>query len=500
MADPIFIGIDTGTQGTKIIAFNRATGRTVASAFAGYPVSADDHGSREQSPQLWIDAIRACFRDIFATVNPADVYAIGVSGQQHGCVALDADGNVLRPAKLWCDTSTVDECREILDRAGGKASLLATTGSDLAVGFTASKVLHFQKHHPDLWQRLATIFLPHDYINFWLTDRRCMEAGDASGTGYFDIHKRAWSPELVRAVDPSGKLAAALPELIAADQPVGKIRSEIAAEFKLPASVLVSSGGGDNMMAAIGTGNVRPGIVTCSLGTSGTLFAFSDRPVTDPNGELAGFCSSSGGWLPLICTMNVTVVTEEIRQLLGLDLKTFDAHVAAAQPGAGGLRFLPYLNGERTPALPRARGTLAGISTTNLTPQNLCRAAMEGATLGLRYGLDILRHQNLIPREIRLVGGGAKSAIWRQLCADIFGCSVVCPVNKEAGALGAALQSIWCLDHAAGHTTPLGNYTDPFIQLDPVTRTSPDPAAARAYDAIYADYLSLNTAMAPWKS
>ncbi|MCL1887450.1 MAG: FGGY family carbohydrate kinase, partial [Kiritimatiellaeota bacterium] len=162
MTQSIFIGIDTGTQGTKVIAFDRAEGRVVAGAHSGYAVEEDAHGSREQSPQLWLDAIRACFREIFAIVNPATVRAVGVSGQQHGCVALDAAGNVLRPAKLWCDTSTVAECGEILERAGGKANVLAITGSDLAVGFTASKILHLKKNHPDLWQRLATLFLPHD--------------------------------------------------------------------------------------------------------------------------------------------------------------------------------------------------------------------------------------------------------------------------------------------------------------------------------------------------
>jgi len=162
------------------------------------------------------------------------------------------------------------------------------------------------------------------------------------------------------------------------------------------------------------------------------------------------------------------------------------------------LRFLPYLNGERTPALPLARGTLAGMSTTNLTPQNLCRAAMEGATLGLRYGLDIFRRQNIAPKEIRLVGGGAKSGIWRQLCADIFGCPVVCPVNKEAGAVGAALQAVWCFEHANGNAVSLAEITDQFIQLDEGTRAVPNADAVRAYDGIYAGYLKLNGCMAAW--
>ena len=174
------------------------------------------------------------------------------------------------------------------------------------------------------------------------------------------------------------------------------------------------------MMAAIGTGNVAPGVVTASLGTSGTIYSYADQPVIDPCGELAAFCSSSGGWLPLICTMNVTVATELTRELFGQDVAAFDGEVAAAPVGAGGLRLLPYFNGERTPPLPRARATLSGISGTNFTRPNVCRAAMEGATFGLRYGLDLLKRQGVTPAEIRLVGGGSKSRIWRQIVADVF--------------------------------------------------------------------------------
>jgi D-xylulose kinase len=500
MAERLYIGIDNGTQGTKAIVFGRDAGRVLAAAGAPHDLIATDAGRREQEPQWWIAAATAVLRQCLAApgVRAAEVAAIGVSGQQHGFVPLDAGGRVLRPAKLWCDTETVAECEAISAAAGGPRKVVAATGNAVAAGFTASKVLWLQRHEPALFDRLAAALLPHDYLNFWLTGGRRTEAGDASGTAYFDVRRRKWSRKMLAAIDPTGRLAAALPELIAPDAAHGRLRPEIAAQFGLPAATLVSAGGGDNMMAAIGTGNVVPGVVTCSLGTSGTIYAFADRPVVDPRGELAAFCSSSGGWLPLVCTMNVTVATELTRALFGREVADFDADVAAAPAGAGGLRLLPYFGGERTPPLPRARATLSGLSGTNFTRPNVCRAAMEGATLGLRYGLDVLRRRGVAPGEIRLVGGGAKSRVWRQIVADIFGCPVICPAaGAEAGAMGAVLQALWCADRAAGAATTIEELCAQFVRLDPATRASPDPARVRMYDAVYAEYLALHAALAP---
>jgi xylulokinase len=495
----LVIGLDNGTQGTKCLVYDPGARRVLATASAPHTTIENEAGRREQHPAEWTAAAARVLRECLAApgVDPRRVAAIGVSGQQHGCVALDAAGEPLRPAKLWCDTETVAECEIIVARMGGRERVLAEIGNDVAAGFTASKVLWLKRHEPALYERLATVLLPHDYLDFWLTGRRCTEPGDASGTAYFDVRRRRWSAAMVRAIDPEGRLADALPPLIASHETVGTLLPGRARELGLREDVAVSSGGGDNMMAAIGTGNVVPGVVTASLGTSGTVFAYADQPVIDPEGELAAFCSSSGGWLPLACTMNVTVATGQIGRLFGLDVAEFDAEVARAPAGAEGLLMLPYFNGERTPPLPRARAGLTGLSATNCTRANICRAAMEGATLGLRYGLELMRRQGIAPDEIRLVGGGARSAVWRQIVADIFATPVVCTATTEAAAMGAAIQALWCLAGKRGRPTEIGELTARHVRLDDSTRADPRPAVVRRYDEVYARYRQFNDALAP---
>lgn len=502
MADRLVIGIDNGTQGTKCVVFSLSRGRVVAEAHAAHALIEGPGGRREQDPADWIAAaettLRACLS--VSGVRPADVVAMGVSGQQHGFVPLDRAGAVIRPAKLWCDTETAPECEAITRAAGGRARVIRATGNAVAVGFTASKVRWLKEHEPRRYARLATILLPHDYLNFWLTGERRTECGDASGTAYFDVRRRRWSEPMLRAVEPDGRLRDCVPELVAPDEPLGTLRPALARRFGLPAGVLVAAGGGDNMMAAIGTGNVAPGVVTASLGTSGTIFASSDVPVVDPRGELAAFCSSTGRWLPLVCTMNVTVATELTRRLFGLTVREFDRHAALAPPGAEGLLLLPYFNGERTPALPMAQGVLCGMRSGNTTRANVCRAAMEGATFGLRYGLDVLRRQGVAPAEIRLVGGGARSALWRQVAADLLNCPVVCPRVPEAAAMGAVLQALWCRLRQEGGSAGIAELTRRYIALDERTRASPDRARAADYAARYDRYRTLDRTLRPlWK-
>ena len=477
--DQLFIGIDSGTQGTKGIVFSKEEGRILAEAYADHQLIENIGGRREQEPRWWIEACATVIGRLLKESNVSRdmICAIGVSGQQHGMVPLDARGEVIRPAKLWCDTETSPQCDQITAHIGSPDKVIELIGNSVAAGFTASKILWVKQHEPQSYERLTTVLLPHDFINYWLTGAKKTEFGDASGTAYFDVKTRTWSDALLNAIDDSGKLQNCLPDLIPPDAPVGTIKTEIAEQFQLQSDILVSSGGGDNMMAAIGTGNVTPGI--------------------DPNGELAAFCSSSGGWLPLVCTMNVTVSTELTRDLLGLSLADLNQLASSAPPGAEGILLLPYFNGERTPALPDAKAVLFGLSSTNYNRANIARSSMEGAILGLRYGLDVLRQQGIIPTEIRLVGGGAKSPIWRQMVADIFHCPVVCPVSSEAGAVGAALQAMWCYICQKEGAVAISDLTDRYITLDESTRAAPDGSIAARYAEIYQKYLRLNDIMRP---
>ncbi|RDI98917.1 xylulokinase [Dyella solisilvae] len=484
----LVVGLDVGTQSVKLVAYDAAARRLVATH--GHPLDliAGDDGSREQKAEWWIEAIRSCF----AKLDPAfrsRVVAIGVSGQQHGFVPLDAAGNVLAPAKLWCDTSTQRECDEIMAAVGGAEKCVSLAGNPILAGYTASKLPWTRKHRPQAYEQLATILLPHDYVNFWLTGERWMEYGDASGTGWLDVRTRRWSSEMLAATDADRDLLKCLPPLVEADASF-PISAAIADELGLPHNVRVSAGGGDNMMAAIGTGNVEPGVLSMSLGTSGTLFAYADHPVVDEAAGWAAFCSSTGGWLPLICTMNCTVATESTAKAFGFNTRDGDSVLAGTLPGAGGLVMLPFLNGERTPDLPHARGSLHGMDLGNFTRANAYRAAMEGATYALRNGFDALLAAGLKFDAIRLTGGGSHSAAWRQMIADVFNLPVEVPLQAEGAAFGAALQALWAFDHAQGGDADLAAMAREHVLIAPGLSARPDPKNVSAYEGHYAQFLS----------
>nr|PZN63830.1 MAG: xylulokinase [Pseudomonadota bacterium] len=482
----LVIGLDVGTQSVKLLAYDPGSRRVVQQCSRELELVAREDGSREQEAAWWTDAIRDCFARLDASLKQR-VSAIGVSGQQHGFVPLDADGEVLAPAKLWCDTSTQAECQEIMQAVGGPARCIELAGNPILAGYTASKLPWTRRHRPAAYARLARILLPHDYVNFWLTGEQWMEHGDASGTGWLDVRTRQWSLPLLGATDPDRDLAALLPPLVEANAHF-PIAPRIADELGLPRGVQVSAGGGDNMMAAIGTGNVAPGVLSMSLGTSGTLFTTATRPVVDDTGAWAAFCSSTGGWLPLVCTMNCTVATGHVARTFGFDPREGDALVNATPPGANGLGLLPFFNGERTPDLPAARASFYGLDGSNFTPAHAYRAAMEGATYALRNGYDALRRAGLGFDAIRLTGGGSQSAAWRQMVADVFGLPVDVPEQAEGAAFGAALQALWAC-HSAGTPGDLIAIAREHVALVPGARAEPDARAAGAYQAAYAEFL-----------
>jgi len=371
----------------------------------------------------------------------------------------------------------------MVDALGGKQAWFERFGIVPLTGYTVSKLLWLKLHEPEHFARVRHILLPHDYLNFWLTGKMSADFGDASGTGFFDVRTRQWAREVLDAIDGgTGQLLAALPELVTVDKAVGTLRPEVAAEFGLPSSCLVSAGGGDNMMGAIGTGNVREGVVTLSLGTSSTVYSYHSEAVLDPTGNVAPFCASSDGWLPLVCTMNATNVVTQTVTTLGKTVGDIEAAMAATQPGANGLVFLPFLNGERTPDLPNARGTLNGISPNNFTPENLIRAAIEGVSFGILNGLDLIQGGVPVDRML-VIGGGSRSAAWRQLLADASGATVEVPLEDEAGCLGAAIQAIYVDGLASGVPTTFAELAARCVGVDPARSAVPNLALAEAYRA-----------------
>lgn len=472
-----YIGIDSGTQSTKAIVLDLESGEIVAQASQAYDlIQGLPAGHLEQHPSDWVDAVKSTVSECLAQLGArrSEVRGIGVSGQQHGLVVLDAHDEVVRPAKLWCDTSTTEQCEQFANEFGGTSGLIEKTGNTVLPGYTIPKLLWLKQNEPENFEKTTSFLLPHDYLNFFLTGVKRMEYGDASGTGILNVRSREWDADLANFVDP--RVIDMLPKLGSSNVVHGTLRSELAGEWGISSDVIVSAGGGDNMMGAIGTGNIADGIITASFGTSGTLYGCAEKPIIDPNGEIAAFCDSTDRWLPLACTMNVTVVTEQVRSWFGWDLAELEKQVSTVPAGAEGVDFLPYLNGERTPNLPNGTGVVHGLGSSCATPAHLARSAMEGATLGLAYGLRRFDALGLTPGEIRLTGGGSKSAIWRQISADVFGVPVVGLATSEGAGLGGAIQ--------AAQADGKGSYEElcgRLVALDESTRCEPNPENVSLY-------------------
>jgi len=483
----ITVGIDTGTQSTKVVFYDYDKKQIVASASAPHELISGDDGTREQKAEWWIEAIESCFSQVSAEIKGA-VRAIGVSGQQHGFVPVDAAGAVLRPVKLWCDTSTASECDELTDLYGGTENLLDGPGNLVLPGYTASKILWFKKNHPGLYIKMAKILLPHDYINWYLTGEYTMEAGDASGTALLDVQSCTWDEKLLQILDPERDVKSLLPKIIKAGEPAGYMTEETAEILGVPAGIPISCGGGDNMMGAVGTGTVEDGFLTMSLGTSGTIYGYSDIPIIDTEGYLAAFCSSTGGWLPLLCTMNCTVASEQTRALFNRGVKEFDAIAEKAPAGANGVMMLPYFNGERTPNFPNGKACIVGMDNENMTEENIARAAMESAIFGLKMGLDSFIRLGFSAKEVRLIGGGANSPLWRQIAADILNLPITVPVLSEAAALGGAVQALWTLEILSGKSTGIKEIVREHVRIDDAKTCLPDLETAAVYEKVYKEY------------
>ncbi|MDR0456580.1 MAG: xylulokinase [Treponema sp.] len=501
-------GIDLGTQSCKLVVYDFEKKSVIAQSSAPVELIAENDGTREQKAEWYDEALKACFDKIDTGIKQS-IAAIGVSGHQHSFVPLDKTGKAVYNVKLWCDTSTAPECEELTKMAGGEKKLIAKAGLPMRPGYTAPKILWLKNHKPKAFAKLRHILLPHNYINYLLTGTYSAEYGDASGMAIFDVRERKWASKIGKLI--AEDLESMLPPLIESGAVAGKVSADAAKLYGIQEGTLVSSGGGDNMMSAIGTGTVRDGFLTMSLGTSGTLFGFSKAPVIDPTGNLAAFCSSSGGWLPLLCTMNCTVASEEFRSLFGLDVKAFDAEAQKAPIGAEGIVILPFFNGERTPNLPNGRASVNGITAANFKRENLARAALESAIFGMRIGLEGFNELGFKAKEIRLTGGGAKSPLWQSIAANVMNLPVRVPANTEAAAMGGAIQALWCLNNNSaenkGKKVSIKDLADEHVALEggsaskddaaSAATVKPDKKAVADYNKAYTHYSRYLGALSP---
>jgi len=443
------LGIDIGTSGTRAVLFDPA-GQAVAAATAAYPLSQPRAGWAEQDPEDWWEATVRTVREVITTGNvpAAAIRGIGLSGQMHGLVLLDAAGRSLRPAIIWCDQRTAAACEELTETVG-RERLLAETANPAVTGFTAAKLLWVRKHEPDIYARAAKILLPKDYIRFRLTGEFATEVSDASGMQLLNIRERNWSREVLDRleIDP-----ARLGRVYESPEITGGVSRAAAALTGLAAGTPVAGGGGDQACGAVGTGVVRPGVVSSVIGTSGVVFAATDKVTVDPCGRVHTFCHAAPGtWHVMGVTQGAGLSLQWFRDNLGESERAAAAHRGVnpyellteaadrAQPGCDGLLYLPYLMGERTPHLDAyARGVFFGLSARH-RKHDLVRAILEGVGFSLKDCLDIIREMGIAVDEVRASGGGARSALWRRIQADIFGLPVHTVNSAEGPALGAAL-------------------------------------------------------------
>jgi xylulokinase len=489
----LFAGLDVSTQGCKLVVIDDQAGNVVHVDAVDYDrdlpeyrtsngVIADaPEGVSESDPTMWIAAVELVLGRLAAAgVRADEIRCISVSGQQHGLVALDAEGGLARPrSKLWNDHSTAEEC-ELLTRAvGGVEAMIREVGNSQRPGYTASKILHMVRHEPEVYERTATLFLVHNYINWYLTGGvSIMEPGDTSGTALWNPVTGAWSEVVLRAIDPG--LSGRLPPIAPSDRTIGRIGDRLVERFGLSAECTVDAGCGDNMYGAVGTGNVTPGIVTVSLGTSGTAYTVSDEPIVDPEGEIAAFRDSTGRHMPLLCVSNMANGYDRMIERFELSHEQFSEIVELTPPGNRGRLLIPWYAGERTPDVPHGAAVQFGFGPDDLTREILCRAVLEGHVLNLYDGF---RRMPGPVREIRLTGGLSRSTAWCQAIADIFD-AVTMPVAGEGAALGAATHAAWVWRREHGDDVSLAEVVSPFVVLEGARRYEPRPEHGATYAAL----------------
>ncbi len=429
----VVAGVDSSTQSCKVELRDAGTGRVLGRGAAPHPAVTPPVS--EQDPNAWWEAFGSAFADACGAAGVDRVDAISVGGQQHGMVALDAAERPVHPAKLWNDTESAADADWLIGRFGSAQAWASAVGSVPVAAFTVTKLSWLHRTHPDAWDRLARVHLPHDELTRRLTGRHVTDRGDASGTGYWSPTTGEYRWDILELVDADRDWSAAVPEVLGP--------GDLAGDWN---GTAVGPGTGDNMAAALGVG-LGPGDAVVSVGTSGTVYAVSDRPTADPTGTVAGFADATGRFLPLVCTSNAAKVLDAVRRLLGVDHDEFD-RLALAPGASGGPVLLPYLDGERTPNRPDATGELVGIRS-DVSREQLARAAVDGVACGLLDGLDALAEHADLSGRVLLVGGAARSQAVQRVIAGLTGRDTVFVEEPEAVAAGAAVQAAAVLDGVA---------------------------------------------------
>ncbi|HET9654020.1 MAG TPA: xylulokinase [Kineosporiaceae bacterium] len=442
-------GIDSSTQSCKVVIRDAESGSLVREGRASHPDGTEVH------PDHWWAALQQAVRSAGGLNGVA---AVAVGGQQHGMVALDESGAVVRPALLWNDTRSAPQAARLTEQFGGAQAWADAVGLVPVASFTVTKLAWMAEHEPQAAERTAAVCLPHDYLTWRLAgggpaagspsaglEDLITDRGDASGTGYYSAATGEYRRDLLAAALGHD---AVLPRVLAPTDPAGKTAAGVAAAAGLPGGITLGPGTGDNAASALGV-DARPGDVIVSVGTSGVVCAVSDVPAADPTGIVAGFADAAGGYLPLIATLNAARVLDAVARILGVGLDELSRLALSAPPGAGGLALVPYLEGERTPNRPDATGALHGLRLDTTTPAYLARAAVEGLLCGLADGLDAIAGQGTRIDRVLLVGGGARSAALREIAPTVLGRPVVVPPPGEYVADGAARQAAWVLTDGA---------------------------------------------------
>ncbi|HEX9974934.1 MAG TPA: FGGY family carbohydrate kinase [bacterium] len=501
----IFGGIDCSTQSCKLVLVDTDSSEVIYTDLVNYDqdlphyetsngvIGGLGEGVSESDPIMWLDAIEMLLQSLKkSSFGFSKIRALSVSGQQHGLVCLDREGNLSRKrSKLWNDFATKLECDLLTESVGGIDAMISEVGNSQRTGYTAPKIYHFSRHEPDDFQATTTLFLVHNFINWYLTGGkktgiRVMEPGDTSGMALWHPGEKKWSKNLLHAISP--ELYSKLPQVLPSEQSIGTISTDLVNRFGFHPDCKIDAGSGDNMYGAIGTGNVRPGIVTISLGTSGTAYTFMEQPFIDPLGEIAAFCDSTGNYLPLLCVSNLANGYNSVLQQFNLTHQEFTEVVNKVPAGCGGRILLPWYSGERTPDVPLAAPLYFGFGLDDFNKFYLCRAVLEGHILNLYDGFQ---RMPVKPIEIRLTGGLSQSDAWCQTIADIFETEVV-PVEGEGAALGAALHAAWVYMKEQGTDIPLQQIVQPFIKLREKQRKIPNKNNLSRYQILKKLFHSLS--------